>query len=335
MNAFPLVTVFVPVYNAGRYIGETISSVLNQTYGNLELLLIDDGSTDDSSSTIQSFGDPRIRYLRNAKNSGISFTRNRGIAEARGEFMALLDADDIALPHRLQTQIEYLLHHPEAAMCGSHARLIDAAGAETGETYRVPTDPAEISARLFFHNPFINSSVMFRMEALRTSSGYYSGFSEDYEMAIQLNGRFPLGNVDDVLVLYRIHGANSTIRDSNRYREAECQLLAKMQKAMGLPGDAHSVAVHHSLRLGGDSSAFGIGDYYRLFSAAWYANDKMRKYPEASFKKFIFELWYEKIREKARRQAFFQLFAPPLFSWRMMTFKMFRKTFKQTFWIAR
>ncbi|SEK35888.1 glycosyltransferase family 2 protein [Parapedobacter koreensis] len=335
MNVLPLVTVFVPVYNAERYISETIRSVLSQTYVNFELLLIDDGSKDGSAAIIQSFDDPRIRYLRNVTNKGISFTRNRGIAEARGEFMALLDADDIALPHRLQNQIEYFQRHPEMAMCGSHARLIDAAGIATGKVYLMPTDPAEISARLFFHNTFINSSVMFRMEALRASSGYYEGFSEDYEMAIQLNGRFVLGNVNDVLVLYRIHGANSTIQDSNRYREAEYQLLARMQRAIGLPGDDQEVAVHHSLRLGGDSTAFDIGDYYKLLNAIWYANDKMRKYPKASFKKFIFELWYEKIREKAKRRAFFVVFASPLFSWRLMTFKMFRKTFKQTFWMER
>jgi len=335
MKRLPLVTVFVPVYNAERYIGETISSVLSQTYGNFELLLIDDGSTDSSASVIQSFADPRIRYLVNAANSGISFTRNRGIAEARGEFFALLDADDVALPDRLQRQVEYLVRQPEMAMCGSHARLIDAAGVETGEAYVMPTDPEEISARLFFHNTFINSSVMFRMEALHASSGYYGGFSEDYEMAIQLNGRFMLGNIDDALVLYRIHGANSTIRDSSRYREAEYQLLARMQRAIGLPGNEHQVAMHHSLRLGGDSSAFEIDDYYKLLSAFWYANEKTAMYPATFFKKFIFELWYEKIREKAKRSAFFLLFASPLFSWRHITPKRFRKAFKQTFWVVR
>lgn len=108
-----MVTVFIPCYNAGRFISETIDSILVQTYQDFEILIIDDGSTDNSSEILNQYAekDERIRILKNKRNRGIGYTRNRGVREARGKYLAIMDADDISVPSRLEKEVQYLEKH--------------------------------------------------------------------------------------------------------------------------------------------------------------------------------------------------------------------------------
>ena len=109
----PLLTVLMPVYNAERYITESVDSILHQTLTDFEFLIIDDGSTDSTADIVRAYGDSRIRLIKNNVNLGISETLNKGIAIAQCELIARMDADDISLPHRLQTQFDYMIDHPE------------------------------------------------------------------------------------------------------------------------------------------------------------------------------------------------------------------------------
>src|SRR4029077_20706952 len=108
----PLVSVVMPVYNGERYLKEAIESVLFQTYKNLELVVVDDGSVDARKTIILSYSDSRIRLVENTKNSGIVFTRNKGLLAAQGEYIATLDCDDIALPDRIENQVNFLEKNP-------------------------------------------------------------------------------------------------------------------------------------------------------------------------------------------------------------------------------
>src|SRR5690606_28917246 len=108
----PLVTVFMPVYNSEQYIREALESILNQTYQNLDILLVDDGSTDRSVEIIKSYQDTRIRLIQNEKNMGIPYTRNVGLKEAKGKYIAIMDSDDIAVSNRIERQIQYLETNP-------------------------------------------------------------------------------------------------------------------------------------------------------------------------------------------------------------------------------
>src|ERR1700749_991871 len=109
----PRVTILVPVYNGASHLAETLNSLLAQTYKDFELLIIDDGSTDDSAAIIKSFSDPRIRLIQQ-ENKGLCSTLNRGIQEARGEYIARSDHDDISFPHRLDREMTVADMHPEA-----------------------------------------------------------------------------------------------------------------------------------------------------------------------------------------------------------------------------
>src|SRR5258708_7569819 len=118
MNS-PLISVIMPVYNAAPFVREAVESILAQTLGDFELIMIDDASTDGSPEILARFTDPRCRLLTNANNLGAAETKNRGIAEARGEFLAFLDADDVATPQRLARQLEWLRAHPAVGLLGS------------------------------------------------------------------------------------------------------------------------------------------------------------------------------------------------------------------------
>src|SRR5690554_1467307 len=124
----PKITVFMAAYNAEAFIAEAISSILNQSFEDFELLVVNDGSIDKTVDVVHSFADPRIRLIHNEKNNGLVYTRNSALDEARGEYIAVLDSDDIAVPERLQLQYDYMIQYPKIALCGGHAALIDAQG---------------------------------------------------------------------------------------------------------------------------------------------------------------------------------------------------------------
>ena len=109
------ISVVIPAYNHGRFLREAIDSVLAQTYAPLEIIVVDDGSTDDTEQIVRSYGD-RVRYIRQ-QNAGVGAARNNGIANARGEYVAFLDSDDLWLPEKLAVQVEYMRRHPECAAC--------------------------------------------------------------------------------------------------------------------------------------------------------------------------------------------------------------------------
>lgn len=113
-----LVSIITPSYNTGRWIAETIESVLNQTYQNWEMIIVDDCSSDNTDEVVAQYDDKRIRYLKNEKNSGAAVSRNRAIREAKGDFIAFLDSDDLWVPNKLEKQIKYMKDNNYAFTCG-------------------------------------------------------------------------------------------------------------------------------------------------------------------------------------------------------------------------
>src|SRR5690606_21065811 len=148
MNSHPSVTVLIPFYNSEAYLEAAIDSVLRQTFTDLEVLLVDDGSTDASRAIVQGYDDPRIRMISNDKNQGVVYSRNKGVQEAKAPLVAVLDADDIAVPDRIASQYAYMNSHPQLMMVGGHAEVINAEGKPTGEYYKMPTGTAAVPIEL-------------------------------------------------------------------------------------------------------------------------------------------------------------------------------------------
>ena len=207
-----LVSVVMPVFNGARYLGAAIQSLLEQTLAEFELIVVDDGSTDETPAIVERFlrQDQRLRFFRSPRNLGISLTLNRGLAVARGIFIARMDADDVALPHRLARQVSFLEEHPEIALVGTAMRYIDENGTVIG-TANCVTGWEKIQKIVHLRSPAAHPTWMFRRSLLSTLGGYRNNPpAEDYDFVLRLitnGGR--IDNIPDVSLLHRIAEGNT------------------------------------------------------------------------------------------------------------------------------
>jgi glycosyltransferase involved in cell wall biosynthesis len=212
----PKVSVVMPVYNGEKYLTEAIESILGQTFQDFELIVADDGSTDKTVSIIKTFSDRRLIHLR-LSHRGLVPTLNDGVRVARGEYIARMDADDIALPTRLAEQVSFLDAHRQVVVIGSHVATIDGDGRETGTYTYPPENSVDIKRYLRKGNAFIHPTTMFRKEAFLSVGGYRKYLhAEDYELWTRLLSKGEMVNSDHPLLRYRVH-ANSVTR-KNRMR---------------------------------------------------------------------------------------------------------------------
>ena len=204
----PHVTFLMAVYNGAATVQAAIESVLAQTFSDFEFLIINDASTDATAAVISAFRDPRLRLNTNEKNAGLSASLNRGLARARGAFIARMDADDLCLPHRAATQVAFLNAHPEIAAVGSFIETFSNTS-PARELIKYPTDPAAIAATLLFRNALAHPAVMLRKSALDQHAltfpeGYWG--AQDYALWLTcVEQNLPLANLPEVLLHYRLH----------------------------------------------------------------------------------------------------------------------------------
>lgn len=235
------VSVYMPVHNAERYIIEAVQSVLAQTYRKFELIIVDDGSTDGSLAVLRRLAaqDSRIR-LSSRANQGVSATRNECLTLSRGEFVAVLDSDDIALPDRLDRQLKFLSDHPEYLAVGSRALVIDPDGDPLCEWFtecsHEAIDAKNIGAGV---SAICHSSVMMRRADVLAVGGYRTETvpAEDLDLWLRLAERGRLANLPEILAKYRVHtggisrttdgqlarGVRAAVADARRRRGLETE----------------------------------------------------------------------------------------------------------------
>ena len=201
----PLLSVVMPVYNGAAYLGRAIESILCQTYGYYEFIIINDGSTDESAAIIQEYDDSRIRYYEHS-NRGLAATLNRGIEMAKGKYLARQDQDDISYPQRFEKQIAFLETHPEYGMVGSWAEIW-IQDKKTRRTHKHPSDNLTLKSDLLFNNPFVHSSMMLRKTVFDEIGLYADDKSrqlpEDYELWSRIARKFKVANIPEMLLVYR------------------------------------------------------------------------------------------------------------------------------------
>lgn len=202
----PRVSVLMSVYNGGTYLREAIDSILQQKFTNFEFIIINDGSTDHSAEIMQSYYDPRIRYLENDKNIGLISSLNRGLALAESPYIARMDADDISLPGRLAKQVNFLNEHSEVGALGGSVQIIDGCGS-LSDIWRFPTEHSFLKWCLFFDDPIAHPTVMMRRAAVIRAGGYSTDWvhAEDYDLWRRLSRITRLSNLQDVLLYLRRH----------------------------------------------------------------------------------------------------------------------------------
>jgi glycosyltransferase involved in cell wall biosynthesis len=290
----PRISVIMPVFNAERHVREAIGSLLAQTFSDFELIVIDDGSTDESLQVVQGIGDPRLRLLQNASNLGAAETKNRGIENARAEFIAFLDADDLAFPERLAEQLDYLERNPEISVVATQSNTIDASGNVTGAyTPAVPSD--EIPAFLLFGNCIQQSSVMLRRTALGDRR-FRTVFepAEDYDLWTRLAADAKFAIMDRPLIHYRIHEGGISSRKTDAMAAA-VRAVARTQLArLGIVPDSAQLKLHTLL------ACWPLSPQKETLAAteAWLrelrrANEAAQTYPPPVFDRVLGERWFQ------------------------------------------
>ncbi|MBK9175723.1 MAG: glycosyltransferase [Flavobacteriales bacterium] len=257
----PLVSVVMPVHNAERFVGDAIRSMLGQTFRDFEFIVVNDGSTDGSQEIITSFHDFRIRLINQA-NQGIGAALNNGIAAARGELIARMDADDLSLPERLAKQTAFLQSNPHIGILGTWATIEDIAGMSKGSLEH-PTDDARIRYALLFDTPFVHPTVMFRRCVFVEDAGYSSapGVFEDFELWSRMIRRTQGANLPEHLLRYRLVPGSFSHQVTTRHERLFEQRLTALRRAFPLIDDALLNAV---AELGLRHAAISLGMLRRV-----------------------------------------------------------------------
>lgn len=292
----PLISVIIPAFNAELYIKEALESVCSQTYVNLEIIVIDDGSSDRTREIIEKFQDARI-LLISRENRGLIATLNEGIEISRGDYVARMDADDICLSTRLETQVEYLRKHNNIGLLFTGIEYIDENGRKLRE--KVSTKSRKLEpVELLFGCPVCHPTVMFDMTKLKKSDIQYDKaycLAEDFELWTRLVSITEIGIINKVLFKYRIHPNSITSKNNEKQRivasKALVSNLSYICKASMLK---HLYTVYNN-HLGNESNL------KTLFSLVYVGTMLKKINSKFTYKKFLSKSYYL-IRDKFKKR---------------------------------
>jgi glycosyltransferase involved in cell wall biosynthesis len=264
----PAITVSIPVYNRAHYIGAAIESVLSQDCADFELLIIDDGSTDNSVEIVQGYRDERIRLIRNDQNQGIPFTRNRALELARGRYIALMDSDDRMAPKRLGRQQRFLERHPDVALLGGWLRRFDNSGRRLGIQAK-PLVHEQLRATLLFRTSHANTTVMGRTAILQ-KFGYRPEFvvCEDHDLFERLSGEHRVANLPWILSYQREHPGRITKASGDQMLLYKYRVIDQQLRKLGVIASQSDLARHYRLTRINRNDWFADPDYLQ-WAADW------------------------------------------------------------------
>jgi len=224
----PRISVIMPFYNAARYLRQSIESILNQTFGDFEFILIDDGSTDGSYDIARGFNDRRIILFRQERNMGLTRSLNKALAMVSpdAEFVARMDADDWSYPTRFERQVRFLEAHRDIAGVGCWYEIIGES-ARVLKTVRPSPAPSAVRRSLIWHSSIMHPSLMVRKEVLEKLGGYDEmyRFAEDRDLLLRITQTYKMSLVPEVLLKYRTSYASVSIQREREQKKASCLAL--------------------------------------------------------------------------------------------------------------
>jgi len=296
LTAAPLVSVILPVFNAGPYLAEAIESILTQTLADFELFIIDDYSSDDSVAVARRYEarDERVKVLVNERNCGRAHSDNRGHALARGGYIAKMDADDVALPHRLQTQFDFLESRPEVALTSGFLETFGA----THTVYEYPLSADGVRSFLLFNMPVGNPAVFFRRTLITEQHLHYDEqiqdtFGEDYEWVARVAQVAIIENQPQILLRYRTFSAAQKA-DVHARRTAKASLIrSRVLERAGFQASGRELYIHNAIA----HYPFALGDISLAEVHDWLLklatqNEQLRFAAPAALRAVLAERWF-------------------------------------------
>jgi len=278
----------MPVFNGEKYLREAVESILSQTFKDFKFIIIDDCSVDNSWRILNSYDNQRICIIRNETNLGLPKTRNIGLSLARGEYLAIMDADDISLPKRLERQVNFMDEHPEIGICGTWARQF---GSDEQEVWKYKIKHEDIHMGLLFSNRMNHSSLMLRRKYLSQHNIIYDIFfeyAEDYDLYVRCAVHFKLANIPEVLVHCRAHENQVTKIDADKVEFYNKLVQRNQLERLGVNINADELNLHYIL---GKRLSIHTLDFINRIED-WLiklikANIATQYYQQKSFKHFI------------------------------------------------
>lgn len=243
----PTVSVVVPVYNGAAYIKECMESVIHQTYRDFELIIIDDGSTDETADIVRTFNDSRIHFIQNNTNLGLIATLNKAFELSRGKYIARLDADDIALPERLAVQVQHMELNQNLALLGTAYFPLKQGIAST---VTLAMGKGKIQANLLFNSCFAHPSVMIRKSALTERASAFNPaypHAEDYELWSWLMRNKEVENIAEPLIYYRIHENQISKIKQDEQRATAQKIRTELLQWLDVPFSENDFLFHQQL----------------------------------------------------------------------------------------
>jgi glycosyltransferase involved in cell wall biosynthesis len=235
MTKKPLISVIITAYNEEKYISDAIESILNQTFEDFSVTVMDDCSTDSTWDIVQRYceKDSRIKAFRNEENLYIAANRNRGIQRTTGKYVVWQDGDDISLPHRLETLVNFMEKNPEVGICGSYIESFNENGVLDTRKYFAKDE--DLRNNIFRFSPVAQPAAILRRKCFEEFGYFDLAYppAEDLEMSFRIGEKYKFANIPEVLLKYREHGASATHTKKTRQLRATLKIRSKYATGHG------------------------------------------------------------------------------------------------------
>jgi glycosyltransferase involved in cell wall biosynthesis len=279
------------VHNGEPYLVEAIESVLNQSLQDFELILVDDASTDGSLATLKTWNNRRIKILKNVRKLGLARSLNKVISYAKGKYIARMDHDDIALRQRFENQVEFFEHHPKIDILGTWAKTFGS----SQQIWKYPTDDAEIKAEMLFNSNLVHSSVMMRASALKRHRLSYDPKiprAQDYELWSRAAERINFANLDQVLMLYRLHSKQAGKQHADSQQAVASRVRLRQLRALGLKPTKAQLNLHNAISIWDfPKTEKGLLEVERWLQMLLVANRRVEIYSQAALNLALEKRW--------------------------------------------
>lgn len=294
MSHKPLVSVVMPTFNAEKYLGEAIESLLRQTFTNFELIIVNDGSTDNSAQVAAWYQarDSRVRLLHQS-NSGTAASMNRGCRLARGKYIARMDSDDVCHPLRLERQVDFLEKNPDISICGTWMHAFQG---KKKTLLSFPTDPDIAKSMLLFQLSVVGGSIMFTRD-MYLQTGVRNkpnvGATDDYLFVVEFSKHSRVASIPEPLYLYRIHPAQISTVEKDRENRFARQIRLMQLEELGIQPDEDELDIHQAIscwRLLGEKSEIAQAENWLMKLKQ--ANALRQLYPEPAFSQVLCNYWF-------------------------------------------